>query len=181
MRDRLQVTSGSARLNVRCLSVLLLVALVMPLAIAAAAPKAPPARRSAAPFDVTTLNGQRVTLEGLRGKVVILDFWATWCPPCRMEIPHFKALYAKYHPKLEILAISLDEEGERVVAPFVRKQGITYPVAIGQDRLVSAYGGIRGIPTTFVIDRQGRIVKKYIGYKALEVFEKDIETLLAEP
>lgn len=157
--------------------------LVTPFAIAAAAaPKAPAARKAAVPFDVTTLDGRRVTLEGLRGKIVILDFWATWCPPCREEIPHFKALYEQYRGRLEIVGIALDQEGEPIVTPFVRQQGISYPIAVETDgRLSRAYGGIRGIPTTFVIDQQGQIYQKYIGYRDQQTFDRDIRALLAEP
>lgn len=147
----------------------------------AATPATSSARRPAPATRVTTLDGRTIDLADLKGRVVIVDFWATWCPPCREEIPHFKALYAKHQPNLEILAVALDEGGPRVVAPFVKQQGIPYPVSDGHDqRLATAYGGIRGIPTTFVLDTQGRIYKKYVGYQAPEVFERDIATLLAE-
>jgi len=139
------------------------------------------ARPPAPETRVTTLDGRSIDLAALQGRVVIVDFWATWCPPCLAEIPHFKALYATYHPRVEILAIAVDNEGESVVAPFVRQQGITYPVILGHDgKLAAAYGGIRGLPTTFVIDRRGRIYKKYVGYQAPEVFERDVTALLAE-
>lgn len=144
---------------------------------AAAAPPRAPAPKTV----VTTLDGNSLDLAALKGRVVIVDFWATWCPPCRAEIPHFKALYAKYQPRLEILGIALDQDGKSAVAPFVQSQGITYPVAIGSDgQLANAYGGVRGIPTTFVIDKQGRIAKRYVGYQAPEVFEQDVTALLQE-
>ncbi|MBI1953558.1 MAG: TlpA family protein disulfide reductase [Candidatus Omnitrophica bacterium] len=140
-----------------------------------------PVRSPAADFQLTDLAGKPVSLSASRGKVVILDFWATWCPPCREEIPHFKALYAKYKTKgVEIIGVALDRGGLAVVKPFAASAGINYPVVLGTREVVRAYGGVRGIPTTFVIDRQGGIVRKYVGYQPPEVFERDVKNLLAE-
>ena len=139
---------------------------------------APP--RPAPAFEVTTLDGRTISLASLKGKVVIVDFWATWCPPCREEIPHFVQLYKTYAPKLEILGISLDEDGKEAVAAFVKEHEMTYPVALGDEALGDTFGGIRGLPTTFVIDPQGRIVRKYLGYQPPETFEHDIQALLPE-
>ncbi len=145
----------------------------------AAAPA--PARMKAPPTKVTTLDGRTLDLDALKGRIVIIDFWATWCPPCRMESPHFVSLYKTYQPRVEILGISLDQQGASVVGPFVKAQGITYPVAMGQDgALANAYGGVRGIPTTFVIDQQGQIYKKYVGYQDADTFEADIKALLQD-
>ncbi len=130
-------------------------------------------------FALSGLDGQPVRLSDFKGKVVILDFWATWCPPCREEIPHFKALYSKYRAQgLEIVGVALDEGGASAVRPFVQSKGITYPIAISDSRVTQAYGGIRGIPTTFVIDREGRIVKKYVGYQNQEILEFAVKPLL---
>lgn len=138
--------------------------------------------RSAAPdFTVSTLNGQKIQLSALKGKVILLDFWATWCPPCRAEIPHFNELYAAYHGKgLEIVGLALDQNGPADVVAFVQQQSVSYPIAMGTSAIVEAYGGVRGIPTTFLIDPQGRIAKKYVGYQEKQVFEKEIQALLAE-
>ena len=132
---------------------------------------------TAAPdFTLSGLDGQLVRLSDFKGKVVILDFWATWCPPCRAELPHFKALYSKYRTQgLEIVGVALDDGGASVVRPFVQAQGITYPILIGDEKVTQAYGGIRGIPTTFVIDREGQIVNKYVGYQSREVFESAVK------
>lgn len=120
-------------------------------------------------------------MSGLKGKVVLLDFWATWCPPCRAEIPHFKELYADYRGQgFEAVGLALDEGGADVVRPFVKENGVSYPIAMGTPKVAEAYGGIRGIPTTFLIDRQGRIAEKYVGYRDKAVFERDIRRLLAE-
>jgi len=115
-------------------------------------------------FTLQDINGNEVTLSDFKGKVVVLNFWATWCPPCRKEIPVFIELYKKYKDEgLVIIGISLDREGKRVLIPFVKKFGINYPVLIGTKKVVDAYGGIRGIPTTFIIDKKGKIRKKHIG------------------
>ncbi len=140
------------------------------------------AQRSPAPdFRVTGLDGKPIQLSALKGKVVLLDFWATWCPPCKAEIPHFKALKSAYGPKgVEIIGLSVDQEGEGVVRSFAQAEGMNYPIAVvGQD-LTQKYGGIRGIPTTFLIDKEGRIAKKYVGYQDKEVFESQIQALLKE-
>lgn len=130
-------------------------------------------------FTLPDLEGNSYTFSATKGKVVILDFWATWCPPCRMEIPHFQALYEQYKGKgLEIVGVALDRQGVAVVKPFAEDYGITYPVVIGDQKTTASYGGVRGIPTTFVIDRKGRIVEKYVGYRDKEVFEEVIKGLL---
>ena len=130
-------------------------------------------------FTLNDLDGEPFSFSSTRGKVVILDFWATWCPPCRMEIPHFMDLYKKYRRQgLEIVGVALDRGGASVVKPFAEKNGIDYPVVIGDQKVTVDYGGIRGIPTTFVIDRKGRIVQKYVGYREKEVFEEAIKGLL---
>ncbi|MFH1714738.1 MAG: TlpA disulfide reductase family protein [Elusimicrobiota bacterium] len=119
------------------------------------------------------------TLSSLKGKVIILDFWATWCPPCRMEIPGFVELQNKYKEQgLEIVGVTLDMEGPGVIAPFAEEMGINYTLVLGDEPVTIAYGGIRGIPTTFIIDREGNIRGKHIGYAPKEVFEKQILELL---
>jgi len=114
--------------------------------------------------------------------VVLLDFWATWCPPCREEIPHFKELYDQYRGEgLVVIGVALDDGGEKDVAPFAQQNQINYPLSVtGAQELGQRYGGIRGIPTTFLIDKEGRIAKKYIGYQSKEMFEKEIQALLKE-
>ncbi|MDP8299450.1 MAG: redoxin domain-containing protein [Candidatus Tantalella remota] len=130
-------------------------------------------------FTLKDLDGNNYSFASTKGKVVILDFWATWCPPCRIGIPEFQALYEQYKDKgLVVVGVALDQGGVQVVKPFVKKNGVTYLVAIGDRGVVAAYGGIRGIPTTFVIDRQGKIVQKYVGYREKKIFEADIKKLL---
>lgn len=144
-------------------------------------PKTLKERQVAPDFQLKDLNGQPLSLSDSKGKVVLLDFWATWCPPCVAEIPHFKELYAQYKDKgFEIIGVSLDQEGVKVVGPFAKKNAIQYPIVIGNDQVTRSYGGIRGIPTTFLIDRKGKIAQKYVGYHDKKVFEESIVLLLAE-
>jgi len=131
-------------------------------------------------YELADLTGKMVSSSEFAGKVVILDFWATWCPPCREEIPHLVKLQSDYQGKgLVIVGLSLDAEGASVVAPFAQEHAINYPMLIGNDEVAKAYGGVNSIPTTFVIDRQGKIVKRFIGYTPPEVFEETIAPLLA--
>ncbi len=135
--------------------------------------------QAAPEFALTSLDGETVKLSDYQGRVVIVDFWATWCPPCREEIPHFVELQQRYGDRgLTVIGISVDQGGPQVVRSFAQEQGINYPLVMADARVAGDYGGIRGIPTTFVIDRQGRIVKKYVGYQDKSVFERDIEALL---
>lgn len=130
-------------------------------------------------FTLPDVNGKMVSLRDFKGKVLILDFWATWCPPCREEIPHFQNLYAQYKGKgLEIIGIAIDQGGRAAVKPFVEANRISYTILIGSEEVTNTYGGIIGIPTTFVVDRKGNIVKKYVGFRDKEVFEEDIKALL---
>ena len=132
-------------------------------------------------FTLQDLNGKNVSLADFRGKVVVLDFWATWCPPCVKEIPHFIELYEQYKDKgLAIVGISLDREGVSVVEAFVQKYQIKYPIMMTDGKVDEAFGPITSIPTTFLIDPAGNITKKYVGYNSKAVFEADIKKLLAE-
>jgi thiol-disulfide isomerase/thioredoxin len=131
-------------------------------------------------FELADLSGKKVTLADFKGKVVILDFWATWCGPCREEIPDFVKLQAKYKGQgLEIVGLSLDDGGEGVVRPFAEKHNVNYTMLLANPETADRYGGVVGIPTTFVLDRQGRIVKKFIGMMGPQVFEEAIQPLLA--
>lgn len=138
-------------------------------------------RAPAPDFALPALNGDIVRLSESSGNVRIVDFWATWCPPCIKEIPHFQKLHETYGDKgLTMIGVSLDEKGAEVVRPFVSKHGMTYATVVGDAETARAFGGIEAIPTTFVIDRQGRIYRKYVGYRDYETFEQDVKTLMAE-
>jgi cytochrome c biogenesis protein CcmG/thiol:disulfide interchange protein DsbE len=150
------------------------------LAFVLAATTAHGQKESKAPnFVLTTAAGDTVELARLKGKVVLVNFWATWCGPCRKEIPGFLEVYKKYKSKgLEIVGVSLDEKGFEVVTPFVKKNEITYPNVIGHAKLAEAYGGMRFIPTSFLVDKQGNIVKKHMGLLQKQDLEKLISGLL---
>lgn len=137
---------------------------------------------SAPSFTLQNINGENVSLSDFGGKMVILDFWATWCPPCKAEIPHFIELYKQYKDKgLAVIGIALDVEGINIVRPFVQRYGVVYPVLLSDGQVAKAYGGINSIPTTFVIDSTGNIRRKYVGYREKSVFEADIKEFLPKP
>ncbi|MCD6517698.1 MAG: TlpA family protein disulfide reductase [Candidatus Aminicenantes bacterium] len=124
-------------------------------------------------FFLKDLNGNEVTLDDFEGKVLFVNFWATWCPPCREEIPGFVEAYAVYHEKgMEILGISLDRQGADVVRKFAEKYEVNYPIALGTQQLVQDYQPGQYIPTTIIIDREGKIRHRHVGYMDKTVLEK---------
>ena len=130
-------------------------------------------------WELKGVDAKPVKFSDFAGKVVILDFWATWCGPCRMEIPGFIELQKQYADKgLVVVGVSLDQDGASVVKSFMDKTGINYPVVLGDETIVNAFGGVEGIPTTFIIDRNGQIVGKHVGYAAKAEFESEIKPLL---
>lgn len=130
-------------------------------------------------WELKGVDSKPVKSSDFAGKVVILDFWATWCGPCRMEIPGFIELQKQYADKgLVVVGVALDQDGASVVKPFMDKMGINYPVVLGDETIVNAFGGVEGIPTTFIIDRNGQIVGKHVGYAAKAEFEAEIKPFL---
>ena len=124
------------------------------------------------------MTGQTFDLSAYRGKVVLLDFWATWCDPCREEIPHFVELQDKYRDQgLQIVGISMDD-GPEPVRDFYQRFHMNYPVAMGNAKIGELYGGVLGLPIAFLIDRDGRIEAKHIGATDRSVFEREIQALL---
>jgi thiol-disulfide isomerase/thioredoxin len=144
-----------------------------------AAPKVDTSQLTTAPaWEAKRLDGTTVTNADFAGKVVILDFWATWCGPCKKEIPHFKELYAEYAAMgLEVVGVDVGEPASRV-APFVQQAQINYHTVLGTQKMVGDYGPINGIPTTFVISQDGKIYRRYVGYRPKQTFEQDVRTLL---
>ena len=139
------------------------------------------AQRPASPaFTLTDLEGKPLQLAAFRGKVVLLDFWATWCAPCKIEVPHLVALQKKYGSQgLQIVGISMDDDLAPVKA-FAQEFSINYPVVLGNAELARSYGGVLGLPVAFLIDRDGRIVKRLDGDAKLQGLEKEIAELLKE-
>ena len=126
----------------------------------------------------TAQDGVADSLGRYKGRVRIIDFWATWCPPCREEIPGFIALQRKYGAKgLVVLGLSVDKTAA-AAANFAQANGINYPVLMATAATQAAYGGIRGIPTTFVVGKKGFIYKKYVGAVDAATFEADVKALL---
>ncbi len=140
-----------------------------------------PASGAAPDFALKDLNGGICRLADLRGKVVVLNFFATWCGPCRQEIPDLVRLYKGFGDKgLEIIGVSLDQEGEAVLRPFIKRYGITYPIVVGTRDVILDYGGIKGIPTTFFIDHNGAITNYFVGLRPGYVIEESVRKLLKE-
>lgn len=131
-----------------------------------------------ADFTLPTLDSDKISLSDFKGKVIILDFWATWCGPCRVEMPGFVELQTEYGERgLQILGVSLDGEIKREeVEDFCRRYYVNYPVLMDNGEVARSFNVI-AIPTTYIIDREGNLFKKYIGAREKETFKNDIEPL----
>jgi peroxiredoxin len=140
-----------------------------------------PPSHTAPDFALKDLNGRTYRLTDLKGRVVLLNFFATWCGPCRQEIPDFVQLHKRLNGKgLEVIGVSLDMEAGAVLGPFINRYGITYPIVLGTREVVVDYGGIRGIPTTFVIDDKGEISDYFVGLQPRHVIEESVTKLLKQ-
>jgi thiol-disulfide isomerase/thioredoxin len=129
-------------------------------------------------FARTSLQNDAVDLAGLRGRVVLLNFWATWCGPCQVEMPRFVQWQDKYKADgLSIVGVSMDDDSEPVKS-FLRKRKLNYPIVMGDETLGLAYGGILGLPVTYLIDRQGMIRARYQGKTKLDAMEAAMQRLL---
>ncbi|MNK40054.1 Thiol-disulfide oxidoreductase ResA [compost metagenome] len=131
-------------------------------------------------FSLPAARGEgTVSLSQYKGNVVLVNFWATWCPPCREEIPAFIKVRDSLHAQgFEIIGVALDEGGASVVVPFAQEYAISYPLAIGDQAVTQRYGGIRGIPASFLVDREGKIVQKYVGAIDAQTLENAVRAIL---
>ncbi len=135
--------------------------------------------KPAPPLALPDEHGKKVKLADLKGKVVLLDFWATWCVPCKIEIPWFIEFQRKYKDQgFTVIGVSMDEEGFQVIRPFAEEYKMNYPILLGNDEAATAFGGVEVLPTTFLIDRQGRIVATHMGLVSKDLFENGIRELL---
>jgi peroxiredoxin len=133
-------------------------------------------------FTLTDSTGKTIKLADYRGKVVLLNFWATWCGPCKIEMPWFTGYEQQYQGKdFAVLGVSLDEDGWKAVKPYLASHKIGYPVMIGGDDISQAYGGIDSLPTTFLIGKDGRIASMHVGLVSKSVYDNEIQKLLAAP
>jgi len=142
---------------------------------------APGARKPVADFTLTAFDGKRVSLAGLKGKVVLLDFWATWCTGCKEEMPWFMEFQNTYGRRgLATVGVAMDEEGWDKVRPYLNKHPINYPIVVGDLAFANRFGLISALPVTLLIDRKGRVAEFHAGKVKKASFEADIQRLLAE-
>lgn len=137
--------------------------------------------RRAPEFARKDLAGKSVDLKNFRGKVVLLNFWATWCAPCQLEMPAFAAWQRQYGPDgLQVIGISMDDDATPVVG-LVAKFKLNYPVLMGDANLGRQYGGVLGLPLTYLIDRDGVLRARFQGETDLKTIERRLQTILAQP
>ena len=151
---------------------------------AAIAPSgADPVKGSLAPdFALKSLpDGKTIQLSSLKGKAVLVNFWATWCEPCKVEMPWLIELQKKYGPQgLQIVGITKEDSDEKTIADFAHKMGVNYPVLVGTNKVLDLYGGIDGLPTSFFVDRSGKVVAEVVGLRDESILEDAIKTSLEQ-
>lgn len=136
-------------------------------------------RKSAPEFSLKDAHGRVVKLSDYKGKVVLLNFWATWCGPCKIEIPWFIDFEQKFKDRgFAVLGVSMDEDGWEAVKPYIEKQKVNYRVVVASDEVADLYGGVSSLPTSFVLDRQGKIADVHVGLVSKSVYQNEIEQLL---
>ncbi|MEK6757058.1 MAG: TlpA disulfide reductase family protein [Bacteroidota bacterium] len=153
--------------------------LVLALGIALVNLAAAQSKQKAPNFVLKSADGKTYELSKMKGNVVVVNFWATWCGPCRIEIPDFIEIYKKYKDKgVEIIGLSLDKGGWDDVLPFLKTNTINYPIVLGSQKLASEFGDVRFIPTTFFVDKNGYIVDRHVGAMSKSQLESKIKSLL---
>lgn len=136
--------------------------------------------QAAPDFELENVNGGKLSLSSLRGKAVVINFWATWCAPCKMEIPWLVELQTKYGSQgLQIVGIAEDDSGKEKIAAFAKEMGVNYPILQGDENIATMYGNVEGLPTTFYIGRDGRIVDHAAGLVDFDEMEDSIQKALS--
>ena len=135
----------------------------------------------APPLQVRDILGKPVSKADWAGKVVLVNFWATWCPPCREEIPELIELKKQYGDRLQIIGISEDEDSPEKVLKFAQQKGMSYPIVMATPELIASYGGVPALPTSFLMDTQGRVVQKHSGLYPIDSYHREIRSLLGLP
>jgi peroxiredoxin len=131
-------------------------------------------------FSLASLDGKTLTLSDFRGKAVLLNFWATWCEPCKIEMPWFVELQRQYGPQgLQVLGVAMDDTDPKDIADFAKKMGVNYPIVVGKEAVGDQYGGIPYLPSTFYIARDGKVVDRVYGLVSRSEIEGDIKKALA--
>jgi len=132
-------------------------------------------------FTLESLEGKNIQLSGYKGQAVLLNFWATWCGPCKIEMPWFVELQKEYGPQgLQIVGVAMDDASKEDIAKFVKEMGVNYPILIGEDAVGNDYGGVNVLPTTFFIDRDGKIVAREFGLQSRSLFVDNIKKALSQ-
>src|SRR5258706_864366 len=132
-------------------------------------------------FELKTLDNKTVRLSDLKGKAVLVNFWATWCGPCKIEMPWFVDLQKQYGPQgLEIVGIAMDDSDDKTISDFVKEMGVNYTILKGKESVGEAYGGVMGLPTTFFIGRDGKIIDQAAGLVSRSEIEQNIKIGLAQ-
>lgn len=140
------------------------------------------AGKPAPDFALQSLDGKTVHLSDFRGKPVLLNFWATWCEPCKIEMPWFIQLQKQYAGEgLQILGVAMDDSSEKDIASFAHDMGVNYPILLGKEEVGNAYGGVQFLPATFYIDRDGKVVEKVFGLKGRSEIEDLVKKIVTEP
>ncbi len=140
-----------------------------------------PANGTPAPdFTLKTLDGKDISLSSLKGKAVMVNFWATWCEPCKIEMPWLVELQDKYRKDgFEIIGVAMDDSGQKEISEFARKMKVNYTVVIGSEKVADLYGGLDGLPTNFFLDRNGKVIDSFKGLRSESVIVDDIKKALA--
>ncbi|HEY6304011.1 MAG TPA: TlpA disulfide reductase family protein [Terriglobales bacterium] len=132
-------------------------------------------------FELQTLDGKKIKLSDLRGKAVLLNFWATYCGPCKIEMPWFVELQKEYGPQgFQIVGVAMDDASTEDIAKFAKEMGVNYPILLGTESVGQSYGGVNALPTTFFVDRDGKIIAREFGLQSRSVFVDHIKKALSQ-